>query len=209
MTASAINRGGRTDRGREGRRSMKRTPFAVVMTIAAFLSGCVPSLHPLYTDADLAYDPALVGEWSSEGSSETWTFTGDSEKEYKLVYVDKDGAKGEFDVHLVKVKDRLFLDFFPKDPELQQNDFYKMHLLPVHTFMKVEQIEPTLIMSPLNPEWLGKYLEENPDAIAHDEVDDRLVLTAGTKELQAFLLEHVDDKDAWGESSDMRRKEQD
>jgi hypothetical protein len=106
------------------------------------------------------------------------------------------------------VKDRLFLDFFPKDPELEQNDFYKIHLLPVHTFMKVEQIEPTLKMATLNSEWVGKYLEENPEAVAHDEVDDRLVLTAETKELQAFLLEHADNEDAWGESSDMKRKDE-
>ncbi len=39
---------------------------------------------------------------------------------------------------------------------------------------------------------LNKLLEENPDAIEHVAVEDRYVLTASTKELQAFVLKYAD-----------------
>ena len=90
--------------------------------------------------------------------------------------------------------------------DLNENDFYKMHLLPVHTFMRVEQIQPTLRMAPLDPDWVGEFLEDHPDAIRHEKLDDRIILTAEPKELQSFLIEHEQTKDAFSELSNMIRK---
>jgi hypothetical protein len=178
----------------------------VSVGLLIFIASCVPSLHPLYTDADLAFDPALVGEWSEKGSKETWTFTKSDEKEYSLVLVENEGKRGEFIVHLVKAEGRLFLDLFPKEPDLKENDFYKGHLLGVHTFMRVEQIQPTLQMAPLNPDWIKKFLQDHPDDIRHEKVDNGIVLTAKPKELQAFLIKHEKTKDAFEELSTLIRK---
>jgi hypothetical protein len=172
-----------------------------------FLAGCVPSLHPLYTDDDLVFDPDLVGEWSEKGSTETWTFTKSGEKEYGLVYVDEKGKRGEFIVHLVKAEEQLFLDLFPEDPDFKEevNDFYTGHVLGVHTFMRIEQIRPTLRMAPLNPDWIKKYLQDHPDGIRHEKVDDWILLTAQPKELQAFLIKHEKTEDAFDETGDLIR----
>ena len=150
----------------------------------AIVAGCVPSLHPLYTDKDVVFELGLLGKWSheDENSKDTWTFTKGNGKEYNLV-VDDGKKQGAFIAHLVKVEGGMFLDIFPKEPNLKENDFYKMHLLPAHTFMRVKQIKPTLQMAPLNPKWIEKLLEENPDALGHEKVEDRLVLTAKPKEL--------------------------
>jgi len=186
---------------------MKKRFKSVPLGLLIVLAGCVPSLHPLYTKQDLIFDPALVGEWSGKNSNDTWTFTKSGEKEYKLVYTDGEGKTGEFVVHLVKLEGRLFLDLYPQEPELKENDFYKMHLLPVHTFMKVQQIEPTLQMAILNPDWIKTFLQEHPDAVRHEKLDqDYIVLTASTKELQSFLIKYGDTKDAFGDLSDLTRK---
>ena len=147
-----------------------------------------------------------MGEWSEKNSKEMWTFTKGDKKEYNLVYVNDDEEKGRFVVHLVKAEERMFLDLFPEEPDLKENDFYKVHLLPVHTFMRVEQIEPTLQMASLNPNWIKNFLQDHPNAIRHEKLDDGIILTAKPKEIQAFLIKHEKTEDAFGELSDMIRK---
>jgi len=183
---------------------MKRV-FFIAAVAAWTLCGCVPSLHPLYTEADTNFDPALVGRWSQGDSKDSWTFMKEGEQQYKLVYRDPKGKSGEFKVHLLKASGRLFLDLFPADPDLDEPDFYKLHVLPAHTFMIVRQIEPTLQMAPLNPQWMKEFLEDHPDAIDHEAVDGRIILTAEPRQLQAFLVKHEKTEDAFGEFSDMTR----
>jgi len=89
---------------------------------------------------------------------------------------------------------------------LKQNDFYKFHLLPVHTLAYVKRITPTLQMSFPDPGWLKKLIAANPGAIRHEKIDNEIVLTASTKELQTFWLKHLDTKGAFGDSSNMKRK---
>ena len=149
----------------------------------------------------------LVGEWMSKDGKETWTFTKDNEKSYKLLYIDKDGKKGGFEVHLLKVKKNRYLDLFPTNPDLKENDFYRGHLMPVHTFMRVQQIEPTFQMAIMKPDWIKSFLQRNPSAIPHEDVDGTIVLTAQTKELQAFLIKHEKTADAWDECDPMTRRD--
>ena len=42
-------------------------------------------------------------------------------------------------------------------------------------------------------EGMGKLLKENPNAVEYELADDKLILTAPTKELQAFVLKYADD----------------
>ena len=177
------------------------------IVLLMFAAGCVPSLHPLYTEEDLVYEPNLVGTWEDE-DSETWTFTKSSEKEYNLATVENNGRKGSFIVHLVKVKGRLFLDLYPEEPVFKENmgDFYEGHLLKVHTFMRIEQIQPTLRIAPLDSDWIRAYLKKHPKEIRHEKVDDGILLTAQPKALQSFLIKHEKTKDAFGELSNMIRK---
>ncbi|HKS38638.1 MAG TPA: hypothetical protein VJW76_15705, partial [Verrucomicrobiae bacterium] len=160
------------------------------------------SLNPLYTDKDLLFEKALVGVWvENDDSREAWAFERRGEKGYKLAYT-VDGKTGEFEAYLLKLGETLFLDLYPDDEgfkEMNRNDFYKSHFLPAHTFAKVTQIEPTLQMAFLNPDWLKELVEQNPKAIRHEKNGDRIVLTASTKELQEFVLAHARTKNAFGD----------
>jgi len=185
---------------------MKTFARLIKLSLLVLVAGCVPSLQPLYTDRDVVFDPALVGVWAQDKDTrENWAFTKDDEKSYKLVYTDKDGKAGPFVAHLLKVGSTQFLDLYPLDPKLAENNFYKLHLVAAHTFLLVSQIQPTLRMAPLNPDWLKKFLATNPTAIRHETVDDRIVLTAGPGELQAFLLAHLKTKDAFPEPVELER----
>lgn len=173
--------------------------------LAAVLCGCVPvaSLHCLYTDADVVFDEKLLGTWMDDPNDPdtTWQFSrmDDPNNSYKLIFTDEEGRKGSFIARLVKLKNKLFLDVYPSglpwEPEDPNDiDYNTFFLIPAHTFLKVESIEPRLKMSITQEGEMEKLLKEKPDAVEHTSVEDRLVLTASTKQLQAFVLKYADDE---------------
>jgi len=172
----------------------------------SLLAGCVPSLHPLYTDQDVIFDQSVLGMWAEDNSKETWALTRDGEKEYKLIHTDEDGKKGEFVAHLLKVEGRMFLDLYPVEPELPQNDFYRGHLLLVHRFAAVLQTEPAILISSLDSEWLKKFLDKHPSALRHEKVDDEILITESPKELKKFLLTHLKTEGAFSKPIELKRK---
>ena len=53
---------------------------------------------------------------------------------------------------------------------------------------------------------MKEFLEEHPDAVEHILVEDRIVLTASTKELQAFILKYADDEKLFPGDITLERK---
>ena len=182
---------------------MKYITTVLIIGIALIASACVPSLHPLYTGKDLIFEPALLGEWfeAKPDSKSTLTFSKTGEKEYKLRSGDPGDKQSIFIAHLVKLGDKLFLDI-KTDPASERD----CSGLPWHMFFYISQIQPTLRMWDLNDKWLEKLLKKNPAALKHEIVDGDLVLTASTKQLQSFVLRHVNDKSAFTDPTDYARK---
>jgi len=179
----------------------------IFLSLLLMLAGCflVPSVHPLYTDADIVFDPALLGVWAADESKDSLTFIKEDANNYKLIVADDNGPTGEFIVHLVKIGGVRFLDLYPDDPACKLNDLYVLHLLPAHSFMLVSQIEPTLQLASFDAEWFKKYIEKNIKAIRHEKVKDGFLLTASTRDLQKFLLAQVKTEGAFGEPSELKR----
>jgi hypothetical protein len=183
--------------------------ITIPLLIGLLAAGCVPlSLHPLYTEADLVFEPGLLGEWAERDSEETWTFTNGNENSYNFSYVDEEGKRGEFVAHLVNVQGNLFLDIRPKEPEEDAADIYRWHLLGMHSFLHVRQIHPELQMAVLDPDWLKDFLAKNPEEISYEAVDDKIILTARPKALQAFLIKCEGLEGAFGDYSNMTRKQE-
>lgn len=185
----------------------KLLPF----TLAFVIAGCVPSLHSLFTEKEIFFEPELVGCWSSsQNSKEIWQFTkkGDSNT-YEVNYTDSDGDKGSFTGTLGKINETIFLDLFPNNSEMEirSNDFYKAHLIPAHTFLKIEQITPTLKMRAMNPDKFDKMIKGDPNIIKHEVIanDDRAVITASTQEIQQFMKKYANEKEFFGEPAELKR----
>ncbi len=183
-----------------------KTKKLLFYLLAGLLGGCIPlSLHPLYTDKELLFEEKLLGTWAENGNK--WEFEeGSDPNSYDLTVTDE-GGKGEFTAHLVKIDEMFFLDLYPKGPDFEAGHFLKLHLLPVHTFLKIEQIEPKLQMRMMDLEKMGDMLENDPNLVKHEIVEDCIVLTASPKELQQFMKEHADDEGLFGDASDLKRLE--
>ena len=186
--------------------------------LAALVGGCVPilSLHSLYTEEDVVFEEKLLGTWLEDPNKpeSTWKFKRIEEPNnaYNLVLSDKEGKKGSFVAHLVKLEESLFLDVFPDEFPCDTDDPNKtdwlynvFFLVPAHTFLKIEQIEPTLKIRTMEPDNVEEMLENDPNLIKHEIVQDRPVLTASTKELQKFMKAHANDEGLFGEPSKMKR----
>jgi hypothetical protein len=53
---------------------------------------------------------------------------------------------------------------------------------------------------------MEELLKENPNAVEHTKIEERLVLTASTKELQAFVLKYADDERLFADEIVLKRK---
>jgi len=175
--------------------------------LAVLLGGCLPSLHQLHTDETLIFEERLVGKWNDEGN--IWEFRKAGEKEYEMRVVDGDKSKeGRFEVHLIELEGMMFLDIFPDTEALEDmQDFYLMHIVPAHTFMKVDQIDPNLQLRMMNPDAVSRILKDDPTLLKHELVNDDLVLTAPTEQLQEFVVEYANVKDVFGDATEMTRLE--
>ena len=180
-------------------------PFGILL----LLSGCiVRSLHPLYTDENVIFDARLIGQWVEEDSTEIWEFSQQGEQRYKCVVYEEEGEQSILVAHLLEIKGKMFLDFFPIESDRQEGIFYQLHILPIHSFAFVKQIEPTLQISFPSSDWLQELLEKNPDAIRHEELGkDDVILSASTETLQTFWLTHLDTEGAFAELSNLQRKQ--
>lgn len=169
-----------------------KTKKTVFYLLVLLLTGCLPSLHQLYTDETLVFEEGLIGKWRAD-EDDIWQFRKAGEKEYELRIYDTEKECGRFEAHLVKIKDMMFLDLYPDSEHIKDlDDFYKLHLLPVHTFMKVDRIDPNLQLRLIDYDTVASMLEDNPDALKHEVVDERIVLTASTEQLQEFVIAHVE-----------------
>ncbi len=197
-----------------------KTKKLAFMCLAALLGGCVPilSLHPLFTEETVVFEEKLLGTWveGSEPAELTWEFTriestaaeklqeqfGNLVKKfYRLNLTDKEGHRGSLVACLVKLKDRLFLDIFPdklpsgetdmEEAKLMYNAFF---FVSAHTFLRVDSIGDELTLRLTVEDRFKELLEANPDAVEYTRIDDRSILTASTKELQAFIAKYAGDE---------------
>jgi hypothetical protein len=175
------------------------------------LSACIPSVNPFYTAKDIAYDARLIGEWRGKEESdakETWKFEADGTNAYKLTVTDKEGKQGEFEARLFKLRQEQFLDLIPSDCEYATNqaDLVAYSMFPGHLLVRVTQIEPELKLAFFDFEWLEKHLNANPKSLAHSKADERIVLTATSRQLQSFVLRHLGEGELFDQVGVMVRK---
>ncbi|QIA08680.1 hypothetical protein [Draconibacterium halophilum] len=199
---------------------MKTRNILLIAIITLLLSGCVVySFYPLYTESDLFENDLLLGEWFEDdnqdvvfsGSDDSWNFThpfvGDkndgirNKKRYVLSLTSNENdivKESKFEVHVIKLADEYFLDFYIEDYGDDDNiTLADLHLVPVHTFAKLTVFDDKLEIRWFDPEWLEDLIKENKIRVHHEDNGDFILLTAKPKELQKFVSKYVDSEEAF------------
>jgi hypothetical protein len=169
------------------------------VALAFVTAGCLPgSIHPLYeSSADLVSVPDLPGIWVGEDSGEHLVVRQEEDRHYELVLIEDDDepTADRLDVRLVRCGPSLFWDLSVPHPP---GDVFGAHLLPLHTFARVEVGDGSLEVAGLNEEWWRASLAAGSVRLGFEEIEDRLVLTSAPQELCSELGRHADDPAAFG-----------
>lgn len=174
--------------------------------LSALLSGCfIQSFQPFYTDESVIDLPEIVGEWqlvkignddASAKYPEPWAF---AENEITTF---ENNVRSDLGVTYFKIGNVTFADLTPAETsgENNPNEWWLLHVVPVHSVCRVELSAETLILTPLNGEWVGSLMETEKISLSYlvvGDEDDQMVLTATPAELNQFLEDHLDAEDAF------------
>ncbi|KAA5538650.1 hypothetical protein FYK55_27090 [Roseiconus nitratireducens] len=193
---------------RRSQRFSRTLAFSFV--VVALATGCVPSLHPFYNKDETQFDAELVGSWDAKTGPirGRWKFSRyRNDASYRLEFTTEDDKTDVFSAHLFEVGDRRYLDLCLSEhnEEFEQlSDLAKVHLFSFHTVAQLALKEDALTIAFLDSRWVGKYLSENPTELQHAR-RTRVILTASTQDLQAFIRKHADDPAAWHRKVWLRR----
>lgn len=166
--------------------------FAILLSVAA---GCLPdSIHALFTEKDLVEEDWIVGNWNTDLKVEAI-----GRKNYEL-----------------KVADPALEDLEPPSKcrifRLGAHYFIDLEAASgVHNFARIAILGDKLYIRSLYEGWLEERFLKSPKELAHrndrsivklldDEsyIEEKLILTADTADLQAFVMKHIDDPAAFG-----------
>ena len=168
---------------------MRSLKIILALGFVLLIAGCVvSSLYPLFTEKDLAFDPTLLGTWAGVDEDDTLVFKSGEGKAYDLTYI-TEGQGLKFKVHLVQLGKIQFFDVYPK----VDKEHDAIHLLPAHSFWRLERDGDMLRTAWLDQGWFEDQIARKKIIIPHQLVEDRLILTASTEELQKFVLKYADE----------------
>ena len=192
------------------------TAFAFLLI---FLSSCLTTLHPIFTEKDLAYDPKLIGVWNTENegkkgkviisnlaSENSVELPGNisaiKQKGYFIIYQDENGkVSDQYIAFLARIGKHLYFDYFPADKkgDRKLDEFFGVHFVRMHTSYRVEILKDgSFELSQLDGSYVKSLIDEKKIRISHEtDADDNTVITASTKELQQYLLKYGDEPSAY------------
>jgi len=192
------------------------TAFAFLLI---FLSSCLTTLHPIFTEKDLAYDPKLIGTWNTEreGNKERVTISNLAtensvelpgnisrikQKGYLISYQHEHSEiPDRYIAFLARIGKYLYFDYYPayKKEDLKIDEFFGAHLAKMHTSYRVEILnDGSFELSQLDGSYVKSLIDQKKIRISHETgADDNFVITAPTSELQQYLIKYSDEPEAY------------
>lgn len=186
--------------------SRKSTIWLGFLSVIFLLSGCViTSEKPFYFSRDLLQDDRVVGSWhdpedKADGRQEILHVKQTGRKSYVIIGTASDGKEYAIPMRLFRLKGHLFADY--QNPESSGERAR-------HELMRIDELGERWVVRTLKHATMMSFLKKNPKALAHrfsSEKDDaEIILTASTRELQAFLLQHLHDAEFYDDAKTLVR----
>jgi hypothetical protein len=168
----------------------------LIFLLCLILVGCVPSLNPLYTDKDLILLPGLEGTWMDQDKN-LWEFNRNGDKSYILTLTMDTANPQTFDANLVNLNNHIFMDLYPNNL-VGASDMTKWHLMPMHSFSKVQLLNNNLSINMLNPGWIQDLVKQGKLYINYQvSSNGDGMLTASPADIQSFLRTYADYPEAF------------
>lgn len=172
--------------------------------LALLLYGCVYSVHPLFRESELVIREDLLGTWR-ESDDVTWQFTKGNGSYYDVVHI-SGGDTTQLNAGLGRLGDYYYLDLSLDDAE-HLSEMEAVHLFPTHTYSKISFRDNEITMESFgfSANWLENLIKEKRIRIKHEAIEDHVLLTASTSELQKFVLKYSDEPKAFGDPETLTR----
>jgi hypothetical protein len=180
---------------------MNMRVFVLSLLGACFLSGCVQSLNPFYTDDAKVAAPELNGKWTLLDDAgrpkhqKDWVI----EDDRILTYSEK-GGSGILDATWFKVGGQLYIDTTAHSPEAEAvSDWWTCHVMPVHILCKVKGDKRRVIFKPLGIEWLQQALTNGVASlpVVKGKENGMILLNASPEQWMQFLKQLGTNDDAF------------
>ena len=195
-----------------------------IILLAAFalgiliLEGCLTTLHPIFTEKDLVFDPRLTGNWkkTKDGSIVTYrqatvkdlqTLSPALQRNANKIYLleeknEQNKTMSAYYAFLVKLGKYYYLDYYPagvKD-NLSANGFFTAHFTPMHSIYRVKfNGDLSFNLQQLDGGYLENLIRNKKIRLRHEVTEDgSYVITAPTEELQQYLVKYSDVPEAYG-----------
>jgi hypothetical protein len=181
--------------------------YLLCILLFFLLSGCISSLHPLFTNNDLILEQSLIGEWQAGNTNTIWSiFSSSKDKVYRLIVKEANHEPKELELRLGKISNVFFIDISPQEAN-EGGIRLDPYWIPVHTFARIDFKQEDIILSELNLGVLELLIRKNKTNIKHERLNSGLIfLTASTKELQNFLSRNINNKKLFARSILLYRK---
>ena len=190
-----------------------KSKIGLLLLIIFLFQGCIiHSLYPFYTAETIILDENLEGSWSDSGYSKngecSYQLLSEKDKDDNFYHftICEDGISSTFDVHLVKIGEYTYFDFYPDRSNIGKGGITDFYLMPTHSISKVNISENSLSMESINVEWLEDLFKQRKIRIKHEKVEEEIILTASSKDLQKFILKYADEEKAFEAADVYQRK---
>lgn len=206
-----------------------------LMIILLFSGCFLKSLYPLVNEEDAVAVDGISGVWKKDDQRWTFIKDGEYDDlrmtgilgktdfsisitdegndttqsgphSYMVIY--EDLRESEIDTSyffgsFANLNQDYYLDLYPFD--LGSVDFTTSHYLPVHTFSKIILKNDSLIINLFKDSWIEEQITENRVRIKHEKTEDFILITAGTEELQKFIIKYGNMPEAYRDPINLLR----
>lgn len=165
--------------------------LGAALGLAVALSGCALSIQPVVPESGSIFEPRLLGTWEEVGGSDRAVVSRTSENTFAIEYT-SEGKASRFEARLGRLGTHLVLDVWPAASDGDRPPHDDGLLIPGHLLVAVDVGQDQLRTAIFERDSLLEALRAGQVRLAHEDIQDRLILHGTTDQLRAALAQYLE-----------------